>query len=179
MKGNEQWQAITPGDLKDNPFSLIGSDWMLITAGTPEKCNTMTASWGGLGVLWGKNVSFCFVRPSRHTYLFMEKSDVYTLSFFPESCRNALKYCGAHSGRDMPDKIAAAGLTVSPADSFKDFGTEGIVLFEEARLILVCRKLYFQDIQPDHFLDAGIMKNYPRPDYHRMYVGEITHCLTR
>jgi flavin reductase (DIM6/NTAB) family NADH-FMN oxidoreductase RutF len=154
--------------LTDNPFKLIGKDWMLITAGAPEKFNTMTASWGGLGVLWERTVAFCFIRPTRYTYEFVERSRTFTLSFFEEKHRKALSFCGSHSGRDR-DKIREAGLT-----PVKD---EGYVYFKEARLVLACRKLYFQDISPDRFLEEKISDLYPQKDYHRMYVGEIVQCL--
>ncbi len=159
-----------PEQLTDNPFKLIGKEWMLITAGTPDAFNTMTASWGGLGILWERKIAVCFIRPTRHTYGFMERSDRYTLSFFAERHRKALAYCGSHSGRDG-DKIAKAGLT-----PVKD---KDVVYFDEARLVLVCRKLYFQDIDPGRFLDPSIDGSmYPPKDYHRMYIGEIASVLT-
>ena len=86
--------------LSFNPFTKIDKEWMLVTAGNAEKCNTMTASWGGLGVLWNKYVSFLFIRPQRYTMEFLEREDYYSLSFFGSSCREALSYCGSHSGRD-------------------------------------------------------------------------------
>ncbi len=156
--------------LKENPFRLIGSDWMLITAGTPEKFNTMTASWGGLGVLWERSVAFCFVRPTRYTREFMERSGTFTLSFFGEEQRKALQYCGTHSGRDT-DKVKEAGLTPVKEGGF--------IFFDEARLVLACRKIYFQDIGPERFLDPRIDAMYPQKDYHRMYVGEIAKCLVK
>ncbi len=156
--------------LKENPFRLIGSDWMLITAGTPEKFNTMTASWGGLGVLWERSVAFCFVRPTRYTREFMERSGTFTLSFFGEEHRKALQYCGTHSGRDT-DKVKEAGLTPVKEGGF--------IFFDEARLVLACRKIYFQDIGPERFLDPRIDAMYPQKDYHRMYVGEIAKCLVK
>ena len=69
-------------DLRDNPFRLVGREWMLITAGTLDAFNTMTASWGALGHLWERDVAICYVRPQRYTCGFMERSSVYTLSFF-------------------------------------------------------------------------------------------------
>lgn len=166
--GNKFFE-MRPEDLKDNTFKLIGSDWMLVTAGDIQSYNTMTASWGGLGVIWGKNISFCVVRPSRYTYGFIEKAGQYTLSFFDENFRSALNFCGSHSGRDC-DKASETGL--SPVQ-----GEDGSVYFAEARLVLVCKKLYYQDIEPRHFLDPDIDRNYPNKDYHRMYVGEIIKCL--
>lgn len=162
---------IKPEDLKDNTFKLIGSDWMLVTAGDLQSYNTMTASWGGLGILWSKKISFCVVRPTRYTYGFIEKSDYYTLSFFDENYREALKFCGSHSGMDC-DKASETGL--NPVQ-WKDES----VYFAEARLVLVCKKLYYQDIDPGNFLDPVIDKNYPLKDYHRMYVGEIVQCLAK
>jgi len=159
-----------PELLADNPFKLIGKDWMLITAGTPQSFNTMTASWGGMGVLWERKVAFCFIRPGRHTYGFMEKAGEFTLSFFDERHRKALTFCGSHSGRDI-DKIKGSGLTPIKENN--------VLYYEEARLVLVCRKLYFQDISPDRFLDPKISEMYPQKDYHRMYVGEIVKCLVK
>lgn len=157
-------------DLQENPFRLIGNDWMLVTAGTPERFNTMTASWGGLGVLWDRKVCTIFVRPTRYTYGFLEQNSGFTLSFFEERYRKALQFCGTRSGRDT-DKVQGSGLT--PA------GSDGLVWLEEARLVLVCRKIYVQDLTPDRFLDPRIDSFYPQKDYHRMYVGEISKCLRK
>jgi flavin reductase (DIM6/NTAB) family NADH-FMN oxidoreductase RutF len=164
------FKDIKPEQLTDNPFKLIGKDWMLITAGTPEKFNTMTASWGGLGVLWERKVAFCFIRPTRFTYEFVEESENFTLSFFEEQHRKAMAFIGSHSGRDT-DKIKETGLTPVKEGGF--------VYFNEARLVLACRKLYFQDISPDRFLDPTINDMYPQKDYHRMYVGEIVKYLLK
>ncbi|MDH4162223.1 MAG: flavin reductase [Nitrospirota bacterium] len=161
---------IKTSELKDNPFTLIGSDWMLITAGSLENFNTMTASWGGLGVLWERKVSYIFIRPNRYTYEFVERSPLFSLSFFEESQRKTLQYCGTHSGRNT-DKVKEAGLT--PVHD------GGLVYFSEARLVLGCRKVYFQDVDPGKFLDPAINSMYPQKDYHRMYVGEIVKCLRK
>jgi flavin reductase (DIM6/NTAB) family NADH-FMN oxidoreductase RutF len=165
---NNDFKSIQPAEIDDNPFHLIDKDWMLITAGNNEShetFNTMTASWGGLGILWHKNVNFCFVRPTRYTYEFMEKHELYTLSFFGEKYREALNICGTLSGKDT-DKVTKAGLTPFQPHP-------GAVAFEQARLVMVCRKLYYQDLDPACFLDPSLEKNYPQKDYHRMYVGEI------
>lgn len=161
---------LDPLELQDNMFRRIGREWMLITAGKPEKFNTMTASWGGVGVLWNTNVTFSFVRPSRYTYGFMEKEKYYTLSFFGADCRRALQFCGSKTGRDV-DKVAETGLTPvfdAPAP-----------YFAEAELVLVCRKLYTQDLDTERLLDPALMANYKDGDVHRMYVGEITKVLRR
>ena len=152
--------------LDGNVFSLIGEQWMLITAGTADHCNTMTASWGGLGVLWGSDVATCYIRPQRYTYEFVEKSDYFTLAFFGPEHRSALALCGSKSGREV-DKVKECGFTVCT-------GEGGALYFAEAELVLVCRKLYWQDIDPAHFLDPETDgKWYPEKDYHRMYIGKI------
>jgi len=160
---------IKPDKISDNVFKLIGDDWMLITAGKLDDFNTMTASWGGMGILWHKPVVYCFVRPQRHTFQFMEKYKDFTLTFFEEKYRDALKYCGTKSGKDV-DKAKETGLI--PYET-----KNGNVFFKQARLIIECHKLYYNDIDPLSFLDPGIIKNYPVSDYHRMYIGEIKSCL--
>jgi flavin reductase (DIM6/NTAB) family NADH-FMN oxidoreductase RutF len=160
-------------DLKkidENVFKLIGADWMLITSGNMTSFNTMTASWGGMGVLWNRPVTYIFIRPTRYTREFVEKNDTYTLSFFSDKYRKALTLCGTKSGRDT-DKPKNAGITPEETKS-------GNVYFKEAKLVLECRKLYFQDIDPSNFLDSSISKMYDN-DYHRMYIGEITKIIKR
>ncbi len=154
----------TPEELAENPFSLIGQEWMLITAGDTARCNTMPPSWGGVGVLWNKPIAIAYVRPTRHTYGFMENSDRFTLSFLPEDYRDALRLCGTMSGRDG-NKFEAAGLTVCDAD--------GVPAVSQARLILVCRKLYVQDMEETRFVDKTLLSHYKANDFHRQYIGEI------
>ena len=162
---------IDPSEIKGNVFDRIGKEWMLITAGKPEKFNTMTASWGGVGVLWNTNVTFSFVRPSRYTYTFMEQEKYYTLSFFGADCRRALQFCGSKSGRDV-DKAAATGLT--------PVFDEQAPYFSQAKLVLVCRKIYRSEMKPEGLLDpADDARWYPEKDYHTLYVGEIVKVLSR
>ncbi|OUN10488.1 flavin reductase family protein [Flavonifractor sp. An9] len=165
------FEKIDPKALDQNVFSLIGDQWMLITAGTKDQCNTMTASWGGLGVLWGKPVATVYIRPQRYTLEFVEREDTFTLCFFGEEYRKALALCGSKSGRDM-DKVKECGFTVATA--------EGAPYFEEADLVLVCKKSYWQDMDPTHFLDGEIdSKWYPEKDYHRIFIGEILEVLRK
>ena len=165
------FEKIDPKALDQNVFSLIGDQWMLITAGTREACNTMTASWGGLGMLWGKPVATVYIRPQRYTLEFVEREDTFTLCFFGEEYRKALALCGSKSGRDM-DKVKECGFTVATA--------EGAPYFDEADLVLVCKKSYWQDMDPTHFLDGEIdSKWYPEKDYHRIFIGEILEVLRK
>jgi flavin reductase (DIM6/NTAB) family NADH-FMN oxidoreductase RutF len=152
--------------LSFNPFTKFSSEWALLTAGRKGAFNTMTISWGGMGVLWGKNIVFCVVRPVRHTYKFMEKEKFFTLSFFGKEYRKALGICGAISGRDK-DKVKMSGLHPVFLGSSR-------VAFREAEQVFVCKKIYFKDLDPRNFLDPSIEGNYPEKDYHRLYIGEIT-----
>lgn len=163
------FQKITVRDLQKSPVQMIAEDWALLTAGTKTDFNTMTVSWGGVGALWGRDVAFVFVRPQRYTYQFMEKYDSFTLSFFDGAYKPELGLCGSKSGREL-DKCAETGLV--PVEA------EHGVTFAQAKTVLVCRKIAFQDIEPNGFLDPAIAKNYTAGDYHRMYVGEITSVLT-
>ena len=136
-----------------------------------ESYNTMTASWGAMGELWNKDVCFCFIRPQRYTYEFTEKNELFTLSFFGEEYRKALSFCGRNSGRDC-DKAKETGLTPIEVD--------GSVSFEESEIIIVLKKIAYQDIKPEGFIDESIdEKNYPQKDYHRMYIGEVVSCYVK
>jgi len=168
----DAFTELRPEQITDNTFKLIGADWMLLTAGNKDSYNMMTASWGGFGVLWNKNICFCVVRPTRYTYEFIEKSDTFTLSFFDQKYRSILSFCGSRSGRDC-NKAAETGLTAVESRN-------GSVFFNEARLVIECRKLYYQDINPSNFIDSKIdAEIYPQRDYHRMYIGEVLTCLKK
>jgi flavin reductase (DIM6/NTAB) family NADH-FMN oxidoreductase RutF len=131
----------------------------------------MTASWGGMGVLFHKNVVTIYVRPQRYTYEFLEQHPEFTLSFFEESYRPQLKLLGSKSGRST-DKLAESGLTVAMAGETAPY-------FEEASLVLVCRKLYYHDLDPQNFVDPSLTTFFEKKDYHRMYIGEIIQALKK
>jgi flavin reductase (DIM6/NTAB) family NADH-FMN oxidoreductase RutF len=158
-------------NLNQNVFSLLSDQWTLIAAGEEGCVNAMTASWGGIGVLFHKNVATIYVRPQRYTYELLEKYPEFTLSFFDASYRPQLQLMGSKSGRDT-DKIQESGLTVAMEGKTAPY-------FEEASLVLVCRKLYYQDLNPENFVDASLHDFYEKHDYHRMYIGEITKVLER
>ena len=164
-------QRIDPKALDKNVFSAIGEQWMLITAGTAERCNTMTASWGGLGVLWGGPAATCYIRPQRYTKEFVDREEYFTLAFFGEEHRKALSLCGSRSGRDI-DKVKECGFTVRTAEC-------GAPYFEEAELVLVCRKRFAQPMEEANIPQEIRDKWYPQKDYHTMYIGEIIEVLAR
>ena len=148
-----------------NPFKMVGKDWMLVTAGDENGWNTMTASWGFMGVMWGKNTAVTVIRTQRYTKEFIDNSEYFTLSFFGEEQRAALAYCGKYSGRDV-DKAEETGLT--------PLFTEGTTAFEQAETIIVCRKMYAQNMGAECFTDKSADEQwYPNKDYHTAYVGEI------
>lgn len=160
---------LTPTKLSQNVFDLIGNKWALIGAYDKNKdgikYNAMTASWGGLGVLWNKNVFWCFVRDSRYTKEFIDNSELISLSFFEEQYRPALTLCGKVSGRDC-DKISKAGL--SPQI------TDGTLTFKESNLTIIGKKIYESKINPEGFIDKSLIDaNYSTNDYHTVYVCEI------
>ena len=161
-------------DLKFNPFNLIGGEWMLASAGNEKDgCNTMTVSWGGLGCLWGHNdpVATIYLRPSRYTKTFVDKEEFFTLCVMDKSFKKQMAYLGSVSGRDE-DKIKKAGLEPVFAD--------GTVYFSQAKLVLVCRKMYAQELQEkDFFYPKTIEESYPQRDFHTMYIGKIEKVLVR
>ncbi len=161
---------IKASSLQKTPFEMIGKDWMLISAGDENKYNTMTASWGGLGVLWNKNVVFAFVRPQRFTFEFLNDSDYFSCSFFDEKYRDALSFCGKYSGRDY-DKAKECNITPN--------FTEDAPYFDEAKTVIVCKKLYVQHMTEDSIIDESIKANYNGDDYHYVFVGEIVKVLEK
>ena len=162
---------IDPKSIDKNVFSLIGDQWMLITAGSAERCNTMTASWGGLGVIWGAPSATCYIRPQRYTREFVDREEYFTLAFFGEEYRKALQLCGSRSGRET-DKIKECGFTVRATEC-------GAPYFEQAELVLVCRKRFVQPMDPANMPQEIRDKFYPEKDYHIMYIGEIVEALEK
>ena len=151
--------------LKMDAFDSFHHGWALLTAGVPGDYNTMTISWGSVGCLWSRSVATVYVRPSRYTYEFMEKYDTFTVSFYPGEYRPALAILGRESGRDG-DKVAKAGLTPVV------FG-DGVT-FAEASCTLLCRKIYFQDMNPEQIQEDIREQYYPEGEtVHRLYIGQV------
>ena len=147
-----------------NPFELIGQKWMLISAGTEDKWNTMTASWGAVGVMWGKPSATCYIRKSRFTKEFVDAGEYFTLTVLKDGHRQALNTLGSKSGRDM-DKMHESGLT--------PVFVEGQPTFEEAELVLICRKRGVTDIAPDDMAQDVFFKGSATTEIYTMYIGEI------
>ena len=147
------FQPMTADMMEFDPFTKIGKEWALLTAGSKDKANTMTISWGGVGILCDKN-------------------EFFSLSFLSEKYRDALNYCGSHSGRDENDKISAAGLTLTSRHS--------IPFIDEGNMILLCEKMSATRLTEDSFLMPEIaQKWYADHDMHTMYIAEIIDILAR
>lgn len=160
-----EFVELSRKDFQDNVLTRIGDDWMLVTAGNEnEGCNTLTACWGGVGNLWHRDAAFIFIRPTRYTYEFIEKNDMFSLTFFPQKFRKELALLGAKSGRDG-DKITEANLKVEYLD--------GVPTFEQGNLVLICKKMYYLDFVPERIPEDVIKRFYADGDFHRFYAGEI------
>ncbi|MCD8263261.1 MAG: DUF4468 domain-containing protein [Tannerellaceae bacterium] len=163
--GMTGYRQIAPDRIPGNIIKMLTEDWMLITAGNPDEMNMMTASWGGVGSLFSKPVAFCFIKPERHTYQLMEKNNTYTFTFYTEAYRDILQYCGSNSGRNK-DKVQESGLTPL-------FTPDGSPAFNEAWMIIECRKILTQPLNPDLLNDTTLQEEWKGQQLHTMYVGEI------
>ncbi|MCK4524530.1 flavin reductase [candidate division WOR-3 bacterium] len=164
------FKEIKARQIKKNLFKLIADDWALICAGKENDFNMMTASWGTFGELWHRKIAIIFIRPQRYTHEFIEKSNIFSINFFNKDKKDALKKMGSVSGRDF-DKMHYNKLT--------PIIKHNTVFFEESKLVIICKKIYYDDVNNKHFLDKTIEKNYPEQDYHRFYIGEIEKVLIK
>lgn len=164
------FHEITTKELNENVFDLIGTQWLLVTAAKKDgSCNTMTASWGGLGVMWGKDVAFLVIRPQRYTKEFIDSSATLSLSILPQGRMQDYAYLGRVSGR-TENKIEKVGLTVSYEN--------GTPYFEDAKTVLICKKMFAQPYDPNSFLDPALIDRwYPENDFHTLYICEIEKVL--
>lgn len=162
---------IDPEKFILSPFKRIGKDWFLISAQRAQKVNSMTAAWGAMGVMWGKNVMFTVIRPQRYTKEFVDSCDNFSVCFFPDKYKKTLSYFGKVSGREE-DKIKKSGLALN--------NTASVPFFEQADTVIICRKLYRQSFDPACFLDKEPeIANYPLKDYHDLYISEIQDIFVR
>jgi flavin reductase (DIM6/NTAB) family NADH-FMN oxidoreductase RutF len=162
-------KRIEVKDLSENFFEVISKEWMLVTAGDKEKFNTMTASWGGIGILFNKPVAYVFIRPERYTYEFIEKFDMFTLSFLGKEHRDIYNFCGSKSGKYV-DKVKETGLKPIITDG-------GNVMFEQSRLTFECKKLYATNFVAENFLDKDSLGKFynEKNGFHKMYIVEIVN----
>lgn len=167
----DEFKEIKPEELNKSAFQLIGKDWMLITAEKDNKINAMTASWGGFGVFFAKNVVYIAIRPQRYTKGFVDNSDTFSLTFFDETFRKQINYFGTVSGKDE-DKISKSNLTIQYLNNTP--------YFEEGKLVIICRKLYSQDFKSEGFIVSELDKKwFADKDYPTLYIAEIEKVIVR
>ena len=155
-------------DFLDTSLNIFQKEWALVTAGTMENYNTMTIGWGGLGSLWRKPVCTVYVKPCRYTHSFMDANDYFTVSFYSDEYRSALSVLGTKSGRDG-DKVSEVGFTpVAAGES---------VTFKEAKITLLCKKIYRQDLTLDAMPSDAIEKYYTEEAPHTMFIGEVVDII--
>lgn len=155
-----------------NPFETF-RNWALVTAKVESKHNSMVIGWGTLGVLWRKNVAIVFIREDRYTYDFIEKATEFTISFYDEEYKDALKIYGSRSGRDLNKDTAA---------NFHPVSVHNTITYQEANLTLVCKKLYQTRMNDEDFTDLVPVEFYEQIDKsvrHHMYVGEIIEIIEK
>ena len=168
MTLKSEFVEIELDQFQTRAVELWDQTWLLLTSGDFQegRYNCMTVAWGSLGNMWNMPFAMVVVRPSRYTFEFINTYDSFTLCAFPPQYRQALSLLGSQSGRDG-DKIAASGLTVCPAQHV------AAPVFQEAELVIECRKIYWQDFDPEHFISEEIHKQYQQGDFHRMVFGRM------
>lgn len=167
------FQDLDINETDFNPFRLIGSDWAALTAEADGRVNAMTVSWGGVGVLWGRNVVTVYVRQSRYTKELIDNGEYFSLTFFNTNepkYKNVLKYLGAVSGHDE-DKIRAAGLTIAHKDN--------VPYIDEGNFLLLCKKMAAIEMPSDKLPDDIRDRWYADGNDHTIYIGEIVGIYAR
>jgi flavin reductase (DIM6/NTAB) family NADH-FMN oxidoreductase RutF len=162
------FQRIDPKQISKNPISLFGENWFVVSCGDSLKFNEMTISWGALGFGWDVPTVTVYIRNTRFTYQFIDKGNYFVLNSFDEKYREKVRYIGSHSGRNT-DKVKETGLTPR-------FTPLGNPYFEEARLVIECEKIYFDNIERGQLFQQG-QKNYSADpkEAHRMFIGKIVN----
>lgn len=163
------FREIKVKEIEENFIKNIADEWMLISAGNESGYNMMTASWGFVGEMWGNDTVIAAVRPQRYTMEFIDKNDYFTLSFYGDK-KDIHKVCGSLSGRDV-NKTKMTGLT----PVFND----NTVYFNEARLVLICKKQYVVPLKEEGFLDKEILDKWYNGDLHNMIFGKIEKVLVK
>lgn len=163
------FKEISAKDIKGNLIEKIANEWMLISAGDNEGYNMMTASWGFMGEMWGKDCAIAMIRPQRYTMQFVNQNDYYALSFYKDN-KDIHKVCGSKSGREV-NKTELTGLNPVFADN--------TVYFKEADLVIICKKQYVDRLNEENFVDKEPLKWYENKDFHNMIFGSIEKVLIK
>lgn len=165
------FKEIDITELNENAVDLLKNQWALITAGDENGYNTMTVSWGAIGELWNRDMLTAYIRPQRYTKEFLDREEYFSFSVYPEDMKSIHTVCGSKSGRDV-DKAKECSLT--------PVFTENAPYFEEAKIVIICRKMAVGKFEPEQFKDEMIAElNYPQNDFHYIYYGAIEKVLIK
>jgi flavin reductase (DIM6/NTAB) family NADH-FMN oxidoreductase RutF len=176
MNFDQLFKQITPEEISDSVFTLVGKDFTVITAGKEDHYNSMTGSGGGFGLLFMKPTAWCILRADRYTLEIIQKEHTYTLSYFPDEYKEQVLFLGSESGRDS-EKMKEVTLTSVPTPS-------GDMSFEEARLIIECKLTALTTANPDDFYTQEAKdfmdEAYKEANqYRKLVFGEITHVWVK
>ncbi|WP_234122609.1 flavin reductase [Clostridium hydrogenum] len=176
MNFGKLFKQISPEDICDNVFTLVGKDLYAVTAGNEDNNNSMVGSGGGFGLLLKKPTTWCFFRADRYTLELIQKDQTYTLSYFPNEYKEQMLFLGSKSGRDS-EKMKEVELTSVETPN-------GNMSFKEARLILECKLTAITTANPNDFYTQEdkdfINEAYKEANvYRKLVFGEITHVWLR
>jgi len=172
----EIFTELPPKELNDNVFKLFSEDFTVITAGDSTYYNSMTAGWGGIGILNRVPAIYCVLRANRYTLELIKKDSTYTMSFFPDEHKDQVFFLGSKSGRNT-QKMQETTLSAVQTPS-------GNMTYKEARLVFECRLAQITTVSPNDFYYKEhkelIEDGYAEAnDYHKMVFGEITKIWVR
>ena len=149
---------------------------VLVTTKTDQQLNTMSISWGTLGIQWGLPIFTVFVRGCRHTSVMLDENPEFTINVPLDAVdKEIIRYCGTKSGRDV-DKFKDLGLTLEAPETISVPG------IKELPLTLECKVIYKQQQYPECMTDPEPHTHYPENsqdihgDYHTAYYGQIVNA---
>jgi flavin reductase (DIM6/NTAB) family NADH-FMN oxidoreductase RutF len=172
MNFEQLFKQITPEEVSDDIFTLVGKVFPVITAGKQDHYNSMTGSGGGWGLFFKKHTTWSLMKTDRYTLDLIRKEQTYTMSYFPDEYREQVIFLGTKSGRDS-EKMKEVSLTSLQTPS-------GNITFKEARLIIECRLTAIITADPSDFYSQAaqdyLKEAYQEEsDYREIVFGEITH----
>lgn len=143
-----------------------------LTVTDGDRINTMTIGWATIGIIWNKPVMVVAVRDSRYTYDIMNKAKDFSVSLpMNTNLKDALEYCGTHSG-EFENKFEKAGITTRSSKSILS------PVISECDLFFECKIIYAQFMDPAFLEDKINSHSYPKSDYHKIFYGEILEKYT-
>lgn len=89
----------------------------MISSGTVDKPNVMTAAWTGI-VCTNPVLTYVSIRPTRFSHEIISKNMEFVINIPNLALAKAADFCGVKSGRDI-DKFKACDLTAVPCSKIK------------------------------------------------------------